>query len=135
VKRRALFPLGLLLGLIVIFSLFDLVGPRPREAAEVETWSRGPASLRPELSREGDTIVIDSGFIHTSRFRYGGDSGQEEADALLVCLEEGVEREFGPEDAPINPFEGTEKRTHARKARLLMDEIKDQCLERLSSDF
>jgi hypothetical protein len=132
-RKRFLFPLGLLAGLIVLFSLFDLAGPPRRKVANTMTTREDPEPARPKLYREGETtIVIDNGFVHTSRFQYGGDAGKEEADALFACLEEGVEREFGPEDAPIDPFEGTDKRTHTRQRLNLTEEIKEQCLDQLA---
>jgi hypothetical protein len=120
---------------VVLFSLFDLAGP-PRRKVDPPVGTRedsGPP--RPEIYREDErTVVIDNGFVHTSRFRYGGETGKEEADAFFACLVEGVEREFGPEEAPINPFEGTDKRTHTRQRLKLTDEIREQCREALASE-
>jgi len=125
----------LVLLLVVVFSVLDLAWPHDRKTTEVAAPGAAPAPLRPKLYREGETtIVIDNGFIHTSRFRYGGNSGKKEADALFVCLTVGVDEVFGPEETPINPFEGTERHTHARQMRKGMEEIKDQCLEELTFD-
>jgi hypothetical protein len=120
---------------VVLFSLFYLAAP-PRRKVDPPVGTRedsGPP--RPEIYREDErTVVIDNGFVHTSRFRYGGETGKEEADAFFACLVEGVEREFGPEEAPINPFEGTDKRTHTRQRLKLTDEIREQCREALASE-
>jgi hypothetical protein len=134
-RKRFLFPLGLLAGLVILFSLFDLAGPPRRKVAPPAGTREDSRPPRPKIYREDETtIVIDNGFVHTSRFRYGGDAGKEEADALFACLVEGIEREFGPKEAPINPFEGTDKRTHTRQRLNLTDEIKEQCLELLASE-
>jgi hypothetical protein len=133
--KRALFPLGLLLLLLAVFSVMDLAWPSNRGTTAVATPDDAPAPMRPKLYRKGETtIVIESGFFHRSSFRYGGNTGKKEADALFVCLSAGVDEVFGPEEAPLNPFEGMERRTHVWQMRQRVEEIKDQCLKELTFD-
>ncbi len=127
-RKLALFLLGGLLLLTVVFSLLEKVVPRNTGAATIAAPGEESAPIRPELSREGEaTVVINAGFLHNSRIRYGGDNGPERADALFACLEAGIETEFGPEDAPIDPLDGTDRRSQRAQMRSLMKEIQDRC--------
>lgn len=83
--------------------------------------------MRPTLERvDENTILVDAGVFHKSRFRFGDDDSNEQVDALFECLEAGIEREFGPADGPAAAGRAVAGR---REVRELMKGIQDDCME------
>ena len=134
--KLVLFLLGGLLSLAVVFNLIEKLVPHDTRAATSAASGAVPgeeaAPIRPKLSREGPgTVLVDAGFFHHSRFRFNGDGGTEQADAVFACLKAGIEREFGPEDSPTSPIEGTDRSAQRREMRALMKKMQERCMEQV----
>ena len=118
---------GALLVLIVVFQLAESVVPKANRPAAAAAPAEAPPPIRPTVERiDENTIVVDAGFFHKSRFGFGAEDSKEQVDALHVCLEAGIEREFGPVGGTAA---GGKVVTDRRELRKLMTGIQEACME------
>ena len=117
----------------MIFSLFDMASPPKARTAASLAAAQDPPPIRPKLSLKDDgSVVVDMGFVHRWTVRHSLDGGIEEGEVLYACLKAGVERDFGTEEAPLNPFVGTDRRSHRKQMRSIVREIQEECLREFS---
>lgn len=139
------FPLvfiGSLLSLAILFQLVEMLLPekageaaRPSGAGgasttpvEVEAEVGATGAIRPVLTRDDpQTIVIDLGFMRSSRFQFSGDESAQ-ADAFAACLEREFAATFAAAEWDAADAGAAERSALRRRMKTVVREISDRCL-------
>ena len=127
--KSAKFPLGVLLVLVVVFSLFEWVAPSstPETVAMIE--EREPVKIRPKVYLKNDgSVQVDMGFLENTRVRYSTEDNLEQGKVLFACMKSGIEETYGPDEAPIHPFENSDRRVQRKQMRAVVRQVVDRCL-------
>ena len=119
----------LLWGLGVLALILALHGAQSLLPSSTTAASTSPAfgPSVPTLELEdGNTIVVDTGFMRTTRYRFPLDSQAPIVECMYPCLEKGIAETFGADAEESAALFAESPWTH-REMQQRMQRIQDRC--------